>query len=488
MAAHALRDHQRPPDLPLGRARQARHPDPARARQQRELQAGDPRAHRRRRGPAGRVGRRGRPAAVHRRAPPRPDPEHHPRADERDRTAVVRATRRPPPPACAATARPTPPRSWRSSRACCSGARSRRRSSRPRSAGCSARAASRRRRRPRRHPVRVVSLVPSVTETLLAWGVTPGGGHPVLRAARVPDGRVARRTPTSPPSSRSAPDLVVVNDEENRREDADALRRRRAAAPRDAACTRWPTSAPASPPSPPPSGADRQPEHCYRWSGTKCSGCAEGRGRARRRAFVPIWRRPWMTLNADTYGSSVLAALGVDNVFADDPDRYPTTTLDDAAARRPDLVLAPSEPYPFQARHVAELRGGGRRRAPRRRPGPVLVGRAHPGGAGAARSGHRRVAGEPAVASRTSRRAPTTASRSRGPYTWGKRGSPSPAAEPSGWAGASQRTSLVSRSVSSAEGHEAVGTGVEAVGDGEHRARRRPCSARSPSLASDGGS
>ena len=53
--------------------------------------------------------------------------------------------------------------------------------------------------------------------------------------------------------------------------------------------------------------------------------------RGGRRAFVPIWRRPWMTLNADTYGSSVLATLGVDNVFAADADRYPTTTLADAA-------------------------------------------------------------------------------------------------------------------------------------------------------------
>jgi hypothetical protein len=63
-----------------------------------------------------------------------------------------------------------------------------------------------------------------------------------------------------------------------------------------------------------------------------------------------------MTLNADTYGSSVLAALGVANVFAADTERYPVTTLADAAARHPDLVLAPSEPYPFGPRHVAELR------------------------------------------------------------------------------------------------------------------------------------
>ena len=35
-----------------------------------------------------------------------------------------------------------------------------------------------------RDAVRVVSLVPSVTETLLAWGIVPVGLHPVLRATR----------------------------------------------------------------------------------------------------------------------------------------------------------------------------------------------------------------------------------------------------------------------------------------------------------------
>jgi hypothetical protein len=72
-------------------------------------------------------------------------------------------------------------------------------------------------------------------------------------------------------------------------------------------------------------------------------------------AFVPIWKRPWMTLSGGTYGSSLLAAAGVANVFADAAERYPTVTLEEAAARRPDVVLAPSEPYPFRERHVPVL-------------------------------------------------------------------------------------------------------------------------------------
>jgi len=210
--------------------------------------------------------------------------------------------------------------------------------------------------------VRVVSLVPSVTETLLAWGITPVAvtrfceqpGFPTVGGTKDPD--VAAIVAL-------APDLVVVNDEENRREDADALRAAALAlhvttvrSVADVApCLRDLAAAlDIAPPQRfvPPQGDQPHRLREIRTTSTTTTGPVT----ARRRAFVPIWRRPWMTLNADTYGSSLLATLGVDNVFAGDADRYPTTTLADAAARRPDLVLAPSEPYPFAERHVAELR------------------------------------------------------------------------------------------------------------------------------------
>jgi ABC-type Fe3+-hydroxamate transport system substrate-binding protein len=87
-----------------------------------------------------------------------------------------------------------------------------------------------------------------------------------------------------------------------------------------------------------------------------------------RRAFVPIWLDPLMTMNADTYGSDVLAHAGVANAFGDrerlyplaadlgkqaavDPagrdTRYPRITLDEVRARKPDLVVLPDEPYAF---------------------------------------------------------------------------------------------------------------------------------------------
>jgi hypothetical protein len=62
-----------------------------------------------------------------------------------------------------------------------------------------------------------------------------------------------------------------------------------------------------------------------------------------------------MTINGDTYGSSLLESIGIANVYGDDGDRYPTVELADVIARRPDRVLAPSEPFPFGERHRAEL-------------------------------------------------------------------------------------------------------------------------------------
>jgi ABC-type Fe3+-hydroxamate transport system substrate-binding protein len=78
-------------------------------------------------------------------------------------------------------------------------------------------------------------------------------------------------------------------------------------------------------------------------------------GGVRRAAFVAVWRRPWMSLADDTYGSSLLELLSVANVFAAAPVRYPEVTTAEIAARRPDLIVLPSEPYEFEPRHAEEL-------------------------------------------------------------------------------------------------------------------------------------
>jgi ABC-type Fe3+-hydroxamate transport system substrate-binding protein len=153
-----------------------------------------------------------------------------------------------------------------------------------------------------------------------------------------------------------APDLVIVNDEENRVEDADALtvagQRVHSMSPRsvaavgpamlalgDATCADVP--APFTAPA------------WNRWLDEQRVATPS----ARRRCAVLVWRRPWMTMNADTYGSSLLDLLGVENVFAGANGRYPEVTLEEISARGADLVLLPGEPYPFKDRHVTEVAG-----------------------------------------------------------------------------------------------------------------------------------
>ena len=62
-----------------------------------------------------------------------------------------------------------------------------------------------------------------------------------------------------------------------------------------------------------------------------------------------------MTIGADTYVHDVLAVCGAANVFADAASRYPTVTLDEVAARRPEVILLPDEPFRFCRVHLADF-------------------------------------------------------------------------------------------------------------------------------------
>jgi ABC-type Fe3+-hydroxamate transport system substrate-binding protein len=188
--------------------------------------------------------------------------------------------------------------------------------------------------------LRVVSLVPSVTETLLAWGIEPVA---CTRFCEQPQMRHVGGTkdPAVADIVDLAPDLVVLDEEENRREDHDALVGAGLAvhvlAVRDLA------------------GLDEQMEGLAeavgaRWEPIRPDPVPE----PTRSAWVPIWKRPWMALGEPTYGSAVLRALGIANVAAPD-GAYPEVDPEVARARGADLVIAPSEPYPFAERHRADL-------------------------------------------------------------------------------------------------------------------------------------
>ena len=199
--------------------------------------------------------------------------------------------------------------------------------------------------------MRVVSLVPSATETLLALGVRPVActrfcnqrGIPTVGGTKNPE--VAKIVSF-------APDLVVVNDEENRREDAVALRgsgvRLHEMSPHAVADVGPAVQALAAALGvevPSPFGGRE-------WTGWLEAAGAQAPGRARR-CVVFVWREPWMTLTPHTYGASMATMLGLTQVEVGSTDRaYPEVSLGEVVAAAPEVVVLPSEPYRFGVRHA----------------------------------------------------------------------------------------------------------------------------------------
>jgi ABC-type Fe3+-hydroxamate transport system substrate-binding protein len=198
-------------------------------------------------------------------------------------------------------------------------------------------------------PHRVVSLVPSLTETLFdlgagdrVVGVTDWCG-PALPAGARPESVGGVQDPDLQALRRLKPDLVVASREENRREDVQAL-------------TEAGIPVLVVHPTDPATAAEA----------VDAIGRAVGlRRRAREiagdildavdklaadpvpplRAVVPIWRDPWITVGPGSYGHAALAAAGFDVVGAAGEGPYPPLELDRAQGAQ--LVLLLDEPFDF---------------------------------------------------------------------------------------------------------------------------------------------
>jgi ABC-type Fe3+-hydroxamate transport system substrate-binding protein len=213
-------------------------------------------------------------------------------------------------------------------------------------------------------PQRIVSLVPSWTETLFALGL----GQAIVGITRycveppAATAKVAKIGGTKNPNLKAiielSPDLVIANAEENRREDIEQLR-----AAGIAVFTTYPRKISAA------------VESIIKLGKTlNCEDAAHAMAREivlavseietqvgvwsklRFRVFCPIWKNPWMAFNADTYAHDVLRMIGFNNIFASAGERYPRTTIEEALAQRPDFVMLPNEPYEFGPKDVEELR------------------------------------------------------------------------------------------------------------------------------------
>lgn len=73
-----------------------------------------------------------------------------------------------------------------------------------------------------------------------------------------------------------------------------------------------------------------------------------------------IWQNPYMVSGADNFINAVIHAAGWENCFenfAQAPNhRYPAVTVEDLQKAAPDVVLLSSEPYPFKTEHIQEFR------------------------------------------------------------------------------------------------------------------------------------
>jgi ABC-type Fe3+-hydroxamate transport system substrate-binding protein len=202
------------------------------------------------------------------------------------------------------------------------------------------------------HPVpvsrpvsQVVSLVPSLTESVATTrpdalaGATDWCTHPPgLEVDRVR----GTKNPSLAAITALRPGIVLANQEENRRLDVERLRT--AGVPVWVTVIRTVDQAFTS--------LRRMFTDGLGWPEPDWLTEAERIWRAppagpRLRAVIPVWRDPWMVVGSDTFTGDLAARLGLDNVYGSHPERYPHVTLDDIAARQPDVVVLPDEPYPF---------------------------------------------------------------------------------------------------------------------------------------------
>jgi ABC-type Fe3+-hydroxamate transport system substrate-binding protein len=206
--------------------------------------------------------------------------------------------------------------------------------------------------------VRIVSLVPSITELLCDLGLA---GQLVGRTGFCIHPRETVRTIPKVGGTKDvridriralAPTHVVVNIDENRRETAEEI------------ATFVPSVVVTHPLGPLDNlglyrlvgGIFGKVEEAERLCAAFESECGSLVSTPREPADVLylIWRNPWMTISRDTYISRTLALVGWNTMPARADERYPVIDLASYAGRV-ERVLLPSEPYRFRDKHLPEV-------------------------------------------------------------------------------------------------------------------------------------
>jgi ABC-type Fe3+-hydroxamate transport system substrate-binding protein len=217
--------------------------------------------------------------------------------------------------------------------------------------------------------VRIVSLCPSITESLVELGlkeelvgVTRYCIHPREAVAKIP--KVGgTKNPDLAAIRVAKPDLVFCNSEENREEDVTALKREFAV---DVSHPRTVAEIPAllrrfgrlTGTEERAEEISMKVEKALERVEEEARQRAGGGGASAAFRFVYlIWKDPWMTVGLRTYIADLLRRVGgslslEESSAAGAPD-YPVTTEDAIVASRPDVLILPDEPYHFRERDAA---------------------------------------------------------------------------------------------------------------------------------------
>ena len=212
-------------------------------------------------------------------------------------------------------------------------------------------------------PQRIISLVPSVTELLVLWGLA---ARIAGRTRYCIEPRWIRNTVPAVGGTKDpdldrirdlAPDLVILEHDENRKEVAEALTALgipwlvldiRTVKDCAAALRLL--------------GARLGVPEAAEARAAALEAALKGRRRKGPRTLALIWKAPWMSSGPDTYVGDLLRQGGLTPIG---PDRYPVLTDAALDALEPQVILLPTEPYKFNRRHQAELQ--------RRFPGAKVV-------------------------------------------------------------------------------------------------------------------
>lgn len=74
-----------------------------------------------------------------------------------------------------------------------------------------------------------------------------------------------------------------------------------------------------------------------------------------RKVVYLIWYNPIMTVGKTTYINDILKKLGFINPFENHISRYPTTSIEEIYTFEPDYLFLSSEPFPFKEKHIQEF-------------------------------------------------------------------------------------------------------------------------------------